>query len=339
MSFVKILKRGRGNLAALALGAALVASPAALRAEAPAPSYPITIEHAFGQTVIPAKPLRIATVNWSNHEVPLALGVVPVGFARAGFGDDDGDGVLPWVEARLTELGAETPVLFDEGDGIDFEAVAASGPDVILAAYSGLSQADYDKLSRIAPVVAYPQSPWSTDWRDTIRLNAAGMGMAAEGQALIDELDGKIDMIRAKHPELQGKTAMFVTHLSAADLSRIGYYTDNDTRVRFFHDLGMTSPALVVEASAGGGFKGELSAERIDDLAAVDVLVSYGGQTLRDKLSGNPLTSQLPAIARGSLVLLGNDPMGTAANPTPLSLPYVLEDYAAQLSEAAKRSQ
>ena len=85
---------------------------------------------------------------------------------------------------RLDELKAEVPVLFDEGDGIDFEAVAATAPQVILAAYSGLSRADYDTLSKIAPVVPYETAPWSTSWRDMIRLNAAGLGMVAEGDAL-----------------------------------------------------------------------------------------------------------------------------------------------------------
>ena len=63
-------------------------------------TYPISIKHAFGTTVIEKKPERVATVAWANHEVPLALGIVPVGMARANFGDDDGDGVLPWVAAR-----------------------------------------------------------------------------------------------------------------------------------------------------------------------------------------------------------------------------------------------
>ncbi len=76
-----------------------------------------------------------------------------MGFAAAGFGDEDGDGLLPWVAARLDDLGAGHAPLFDEGDGIDFEAVAATQPDVILAAYSGLSRSDYDTLSMIAPVV------------------------------------------------------------------------------------------------------------------------------------------------------------------------------------------
>src|SRR5690606_21456369 len=48
-----------------------------------------TIEHAFGTTTIPASPQVITTVAWANHEVPLALGVVPAGMAAANFGDDD----------------------------------------------------------------------------------------------------------------------------------------------------------------------------------------------------------------------------------------------------------
>lgn len=321
-----------GILRALALAAAL---PSLAGAE----DYPLTIEHAFGTTVIEAKPVRIATVSWSNHEVPLALGVVPVGFAAANFGDDDGNGVLPWVEARLEELGAAPPVLFDEGDGIDFEAVAATRPDVILAAYSGLSASDYETLSRIAPVIAYPGAPWSTDWRETILLNSRGMGMEEEGKALVAGLEAKIAETRARHPEFEGRTAMFVTHLSAANLSRIGFYTDNDTRVRFFHDLGLASPAMVRAAAEGGAFAGEISAERIDELAEVDVLVTYGGDDLLSKLSTDLLTTQLPAVARGSLVMLGNDPVGTAANPTPLSLPWVLEDYAALLSGALSKAE
>ncbi len=114
-------------------------------------AFPLTVEHALGKTTIPAKPKRVATVNWANHEVPLALGVVPVGMAAANFGDDNDDGVLPWVEEKLDDLKAKTPVLFDETDGIDFEAVADTKPDVILAAYSGLTKKDYETLSEIAP--------------------------------------------------------------------------------------------------------------------------------------------------------------------------------------------
>ncbi len=302
-------------------------------------AYPITVKHAFGTTTIGKKPERIATVAWANHEVPLALGIVPVGFPAANFGDDDGDGILPWVEEKLAELGAEPPLLFDEGDGLDFEAVAAVKPDVILAAYSGLSQADYDTLSRIAPVVAYPEAPWSTDWRDMIRLNSAGLGMAAEGEALIGRIEKEIADVAGGYPELQGRSAMFVTHLDATDLSIVNFYTTQDTRVRFFEDLGLTSPKSVVEASTEGRFSGSISAEQVDAFDDVDIVVTYGGPDLRNALTANPLLSRMPAVANDAMVLLGRDPLGTAANPTPLSISWVLKDYVALLAEAARRTE
>ena len=57
---------------------------------ASAQDFPVTVEHAFGETTIEERPERVASVGWANHEVPLALGIVPVGFARASWGDDDG---------------------------------------------------------------------------------------------------------------------------------------------------------------------------------------------------------------------------------------------------------
>lgn len=304
-----------------------------------AQDFPVTLHHAFGETVIARKPERVATVAWANHEVPLALGIVPVGMARANFGDDDDDGVLPWVAARLRELNAPTPVLFDEGDGIDFEAVAATRPDVILAAYSGLSQADYDTLSLIAPVVAYPEAAWSTDWREMIRLDSAGLGLAAQGDALITRIEAQIAEKVAAHPELHGKTAMFVTHMDVTNLGTVNFYTTNDTRVKFFADLGLASPQSVIAASAPGQFAASVSAERVDDFDDVDIVVSYGSMKLLDAVKVHLLLSRMPAVARSSVVLLGRDPLGTAANPTPLSIPWLLDDYVALLSDAARKSE
>ncbi|MCW4385915.1 iron-siderophore ABC transporter substrate-binding protein [Salinibacterium sp. SYSU T00001] len=300
----------------------------------------ITIEHALGTTTIPENPERIATVNWANHEVPLALGVVPVGMAAANFGDDDGDGLLPWVEEKLEELGAETPVLFDETDGIDFEAVADTNPDVILAAYSGLTQEDYDTLSEIAPVVAYPEAPWATSWRDVIEFNSAGMGMAEEGEQLVADIEQEIEDSLAEYPQLEGKNTMFLTHVDPADLSEVSFYTMFDTRAAFFEDLGLSTPQSVTDASEEGAYSGTISAEQVDTFADVDIIVTYGDEELVATLEGDPLLSQMPAVANGAIVSLpGSSPLGTAANPTPLAISWVLDDYLALLAEAADKAE
>lgn len=299
--------------------------------------YPIKITHAFGTTVIKKKPVRVATVAWANHEVPLALGIIPVGFAAATFGDDDGDGVLPWVKARLDALHAPVPALFDEGDGIDFEAVAATKPDVILAAYSGLSRSDYETLSMIAPVVAYPAAPWATDWPSMIRINSLGLGMAQEGEALIKNIEQDIAQRLTKYPELHHKTAMFITHLDPTDLSVLRFYTANDTRVKFFADLGLSSPNSIKQLSRSGQFSGETSIEQVDAFDDVDLFVTYGGDALLRPLSANPLMARMRAVKQGSIVMLGSGALATAATPTPLSIPWVLDDYLEALAVAARK--
>ena len=139
--------------------------------------YPIVIEHAFGETVIESKPERVATIQWGNHDVVLALGVVPVGFSAANFGVQDDSGLLPWTVEKLNELGVTDPNVFQDTDGLDFEAISDANPDVILAAYSGITEEDYELLNEIAPVVAYPEAPWVTTWREQVSYNATGMGM------------------------------------------------------------------------------------------------------------------------------------------------------------------
>ena len=298
---------------------------------------PVTIEHALGTTVIEEKPENVATVNWANHEVPLALGVVPVGMARADFGDDDGNGVLPWVEEKLEELDAEAPVLFDETDGIDFEAVADTQPDVILAGYSGLTQEDYDTLSEIAPVVAYPETAWGTPWREMIEINSTAIGMQAEGEQLVSDLETEIAEAVAEHPALEGQSTMFVTHVDPSDLSEVNFYTTHDTRAMFFEDLGMQAPQSIQEASEETDqFSSTVSAEQADVFGDVDIIVTYGGEELVETLEGDELLSQMPAVANGAIVgLPGDQPLGTAANPTPLSISYILEDYLDELDAAA----
>ena len=305
-----------------------------------AAAFPVTIEHAFGETTIEALPERVASVSWANHEVPLALGVVPVGMSEASWGDDDKDGVLPWVEEALTELDAETPVLFDEADGIDFEAVADTEPDVILAAYSGLTQEEYDTLSQIAPVVAFPEMAWATTWEEMIQLNSQALGMGEEGEALIDELAQYISDTTADYPALEGKSALFSSH-STDDLSQVGFYTSHDPRALFFEQLGMTTPELVTERTAESeAFYETVSAENADLLEDVDLLVTYGEEGLVEQLQDDPLVSQIPAVSDGAVVVLENDtPLAAAANPSPLALEWGLSDFLDLLSTAAEKSQ
>lgn len=299
----------------------------------------IVIEHVFGETTIPAVPERVATVNWANQDVVLALGVVPVGFAAQTWGVEDGSGILPWTKDALDELGAETPVLFDETDGLDFEKINETDPDVILAAYSGITADDYATLSEIAPTVAYPTTPWSTPWRELITTNATAIGKAEEGETLVTELEQLIADSTAAYPQFEGKTAAFV-YADPADTSTIGFYTTGDPRAAYLTDLGFEVPASVQAASeSSDSFYHEVSAEQVDTIADIDIIVFYGDEAALQALQADPLLGQLPAIARGSVVLVADGSFAASTNPTPLSIPWGLEQYLQQLGEAADRVQ
>lgn len=326
--------------AALALSACSTPAGTETSEESPATSgsgFPVTIEHVYGETVIEEQPERVATVAWSNHEVPLALGIVPVGMSKATWGDDDDNGVLPWVEDKLDELGAETPVLFDETDGIDFEAVADTQPDVILAAYSGLTQEDYDTLSQIAPVVAYPEIAWGTSLEDMILLNSAALGLADEGEQLVADLDAEITDALAANSALEGKKVLF-SYIDPTDMSQIGFYTSHDTRPGFLESVGLPAPEIVAEESAGTEeFYVQVSAEEADRFADVDVFVTYGDAdgAFVAALQADPLLSQIPAIAGGNIAVLENStPLAASANPSPLSISWGVEEYFALLAAA-----
>lgn len=296
-------------------------------------AFPVTIEHVFGETTIPEKPERVATVAWANHEVPLALGIVPVGMSKATWGDDDGDGVLPWVEEKLEEMDAETPVLFDETDGIDYEAVADTQPDVILAAYSGLTQEEYDTLSKIAPVVAYPEVAWSTPVDEMIEMNAKALGLSEEGDALIDDLHAEAEAALAENSALEGKKVLF-SYLDPTDLSKIDYYTAGDTRQGYLHELGLPLPSIVEENEDSDQFYLTVSAEDAQKFDDVDVFVSYGDDSTIAALQADPLLSKIPAIAEGRIAILPNaTPIAASANPSPLSISWGLSDYLAILAE------
>ena len=300
-------------------------------------TFPVTIEHAFGETTIPARPERVATVAWSNHEVPLALGVTPVGFEKATWGDDDGDGVLPWVAEQLAVLGAPEPVLFDATDSLPFESIANTQPDVILAAYSGLTQEDYDQLSQIAPVVAYPEQPWGTTLEDQILMNATALGLESEGEQLVAKLEGEVAAAMDAHPQLRETTPVFA-FFDESDLSQIGVYTPLDPRMDFLLDAGMQQASILEEYAGSDSFYEQISAENPEAFDDVDLIITYGSgdaavnAALLEKLQADPLLSRIPAIAQGRVVFLGENPIAAAATPSPLSIPWGIDEYFATLA-------
>lgn len=305
--------------------------------EADAQQYPISIEHVFGETIIEEKPERVATVAWANHDVALALGVVPVGFSEANYGIQDDSGLLPWTAEKLKELGETNPNVYQDTDGLDFEAISDSDPDVILAAYSGLTEEEYNTLSEIAPVVPYQETPWVTSWRDQVKYNAMGMGLEAEGEKLIADTEKLIADKANEYADIKGKKAAFGM-VNVADLSKFYVYTPADPRGELLVELGMEYPESLQAVTTDESFYIELSAENADALNDVEIFIAYGNSETLAALQADPILGKVPAIEKGNVVIIeDNTPLAAAGNPNPLSIAYTIDEYVSLISDAAKK--
>ncbi|MCG2623257.1 iron-siderophore ABC transporter substrate-binding protein [Arthrobacter sp. I2-34] len=302
--------------------------------------FPVTIEHAFGETVIDKQPARVATVSWVNADVALAFGVVPVGMAADEWGGNQ-NASTPWKDARLQELDAaigtgKAPKQYSEADGIAFDEIAALTPDVILAAYSGLTEEDYKTLSKIAPVVAYPDVAWGTPWQDSTRMIGQALGKNAEAEALVAATEQTVADKAADYPQLKGKSFIY-GNLEPDRGDGINIYLEQDNRPRFLSSIGMTMSPFVAEAGKDSPeFFLPWSSERANELES-DVFVTWVPDAkTKEAIKQDPLLGQIPAVKSGALVADSDNTLTLAISAaSPLSLPWALDKFLPLLGEAA----
>ena len=297
-------------------------------------AFPVTIEHAFGETEIAAAPERVATWGWGSTEAVLALGVVPVAMGQQTYAAND-DGVLPWVAEELEEIGADTPtILTDDGETPPYEELVEAAPDVILAPYSGITEEQYELLSEIAPTVAYEGEPWTTPWREVITTVGTALGLDDEAQGVLDGLDAELAAQAEAHPELAGLTVAAVWDVAGT----FYVYTPEDSRVEFLSALGLEdAPAVAELANGDSPFFYTLSYEQLDRLES-DLLISYHDtQEEADAFLASAPIGAIPAVSRGQVAqVVGTELIAAVSPPTALSLTYGLDELVASLSEAAQ---
>jgi iron complex transport system substrate-binding protein len=317
------------RLSALALVIPLAFAATAAFAQA----FPVTIQHAHGETVIPAEPQRIVTWGWSNEDAVIALGKVPVGMPFQSYGGGD-NGIHDWVEDALEAAGAETPVILDAGGEPPIEQIAALTPDLIIAAYSGITAEQYAVLSGIAPTIAYSGAPWSTSWQDLTLIIGKVLGKEVEAQALVDDTTTWVKAEFAKYPELSE-----VSFASANDYDgSMAVYAPLDARMKFLTDFGMVmDPSVAALAPGDDAFYYPLSYELFDQLKADIFITYYEEQAALDEWLATPQAQTYPPIAKGGLAaLVGTENVASVSPPSILSLRWGVPRYLEVLSAAAK---
>lgn len=293
--------------AALAGLAACLAAPAA-RASG------IRFTHAYGETVLPRAASRVVSLGYTAHDTLLALGVPPVAI-RQWYGSFP-YGVWPWARDRL---GAAQPTLIS-GE-VSMELVAALEPDLIVGIGSGVSQAEYAVLSRIAPVVMHDAgSPaYGTPWDAMTRTLGRALGREEMAEALVAEARQRFADARSRHPAWGGQTAVAAYHWGG----RIGAFIGADTRARFLAELGFRPTPGVAALSTPQGFYADLSPEDLSPIDA-DVLVWISAFEAVPDLVAQPMRRTLKAHIQGREVFAGALLAGAMSFGSVLSLPFAL---------------
>ena len=290
----------------------------------------VTIEHAFGDTTISEQPERVTAWGWGSADAAIALGVVPVAVPAQTYGGDE-DGMLPWNKEAIEKSGAETPTVLTETEEPPYEEIIAADPDVILATYSGITQEQYDKLSKIAPTVAYPDEAWATPWRDVITTTGEALGRTDEAEQVLADIDAEVAAAAEAHPEFEGKSIAAV-----ADFGSFYVYRSADPRVQFLEDLGFElAPSVDELDTEESTFFYTLSYEKVDQLTS-DVLLSYAdSEKTQAAFRSSASTKTMQQYDAGTIAeATGEELVASVSPPTALSLTWGLDDYVELLSEA-----
>ncbi|MEV1119041.1 iron-siderophore ABC transporter substrate-binding protein [Actinosynnema sp. NPDC049800] len=273
----------------------------------------VTVDTRFGPVTIAEPPKRVVALGWSDAETALALGVRPVGASDwLAFG---GKGVGPWAEG----LYEQAPTLLGTTE-IDYEAVAALQPDLILNTRSDNDEKKHETLSKIAPTIGAPKDviPYGTSWRQQVELVAKALGKVSEGAEVIADLDAKF----AANEKFDGRTAVVGAYFDG----KFGAYVSGDPRADFMKALGFTLREDV-EALASGTFYVDISTERLDLLTAdLSVLFPIGGDATA--LKANPL------VPEKALILEDENLVNAFSSGSSLGMAYALE-HAVPLFAAA----
>ncbi|WP_415974150.1 ABC transporter substrate-binding protein [Rhodococcus sp. 077-4] len=294
-------------------------------------AFPVSVEHAFGETVVPEEPTRIVVAGYTEQDTVLALGVIPVGVTE-WYGDQP-YATWPWAQAALGD--AQPEVLSNTGDGFETEKIAALRPDLIIATNAGLNAETYSTLSDIAPTLA--QSDASTAYFEPWDVQAEKIGRAlgkkAEVDGLIDGVNRKFADAAAAHPEFADRKAIFLQN-AFYEGKAIAYQDGLSTD--FLTALGFVIPTDIdAYVPLDGGGQASIPLENLSVLNSADVLI-WGTESPGDRteLEKEAVYNALEPVQDGNLVFTDGVTAGAIYFTSVLSLPYVIDKLTPALTEA-----
>lgn len=302
----------------------VAAALSALPARRALAASPLVFDHVWGRTELAVPARRVVSLGYTTHDTLLALGVVPLAL-RYWYGTSE-TGIWPWAEPLLE--GARPEVLRGE---VSMERVAAHQPDLIVALGSGISRAEYEVLSRIAPTLMHRpgRNAYDTPWDELTLTLGGATGTGDRAAALVADVRAQFAAVQARHPSWLGKTAAAAYFWAGTS----GAFLPGDARVEFLQTLGFTLPTSLRDLAGGGAFFHDLSPEDLSPLDA-DLLVWVSAFDTAPDLVALPMRHTLRAWREGREVFAGQVLASALSHASVLSMPYALAALEPELAAA-----
>lgn len=302
-----------------------VAALLALLGPALAQDFPVIIQQARGPITIDEQPKRIVVVGWHEQDFLYALGVAPV--AVTNWFRNYPYATWPWAEDARKAVGAE-PAVADAANDVSLEWVLEQDPDLIIAIYLPLEDDLYAELSKIAPVVTTPDGypDWGAPWQDELRvIDRAVFGNTDKAEAIIADLDARIEAAKRKYPEIVGKTASNVYY----EPPNFTAWSSKDLGTRFLTDLGLVFPESL-DAIADPDNRITISPEHFAMLDLDAVIWPIEGPDSQEQsiVEAMPLYRNSRMAKEGRAIWLDDGKgiaYGAMSFQTPLSLGYLID--------------
>jgi iron complex transport system substrate-binding protein len=280
----------------------------------------VSVTHRYGTTEVAGRPQRIVSLDMQWTDVLIAMGQPPIGYI-SDYNVEGGS--FPWRGDALDDATAMKAV-----DALPWEQIAALEPDLIVVTYFAQNQADYDRLSAIAPTVAGASDAVDT-WQQITQTAGQVLREPEKAQQVIADVDATVAKTATELPGLQGKTFALVNYVPGDAFYVVA--DPGDGASVLFSQLGMSITPTILNAGGAESGRVELSLEQTSMLDA-DLLIFFTNGAAPDTVPGY---AALPAVQHGAVVTLDYTDVTGLNTPTPLSVPYSLEKIRPALEAAA----
>lgn len=269
-------------------------------------TWPRTITHELGETVIEEKPERIANTAISVTGTLLAMDAPVSASAAAGVsGMTDEQGFFTQWSDVADERGVE--VLYD-GLEFDMESLIAADPDLVILSVSGNdSVADhYEEISAQFPTIAVDYSKQT--WQELATELGAALGLEEEAENAITEFDDYATAAAERIQAPEGGVSI-VSYNGPGGEQGIGKTTG--PHAELLETLGLdvveADPALDTRGQKRSDFS-FVSFENLSRAATGEaVFLLRGTADTVEKFKGEAVLANLPAVQNDAVHPLGEN--------------------------------